>query len=189
MQPFSAAHFAFLESVNSPLSGEDEDAQVTAEDFALAVKVCSIAPALYQGAWQIPAHKINFTIADHFRVVSLANPHTRERAMAEWAGYYADFCTLPERLESDGQPPQPVSAPGVLAAIASALQYLPEGRVWTMPLNTLFAYGEIRAELKGAKIRFSPSEKQLEKIRKDMAEADEIGKRLLDERMSKQCQN
>jgi hypothetical protein len=188
MEPFSAAHFAMLEAVESPLTGEDEAAEVTAVDFALAVKICSIRPVLYQGAWQIPAYKIRFTLADHFRVIRLANPHTRAKGLAEWQAYYTDFCMLPERMESDGHSPQPVSAPGVLAAISSALQYLPEGRVWTMPLNTLFAYGEIRAELKGAKIRFAPSDKQLEKIKRELAEAEEVGKRLLAERLA-QCQN
>jgi hypothetical protein len=188
LRPFCAAHFAFLDAIDNPMASFEADRGVTPQDVLVAVKVCSIAPVFECGVWQIPADQIRFTIADHFRCFRLASPALFAKAMREWEMYHIDYCSLPARMDTPDYSPEPLSSPSVFAAVVSAMKYLPEGRAWTMPINTLFTYGEIRAELSGSKIKFQPSEKEQARILKDLAEAERIGQELLKERLAK-CQN
>lgn len=183
LRPFSACHYLHLESVESPLVKEAE--HISAADLLHALKVCSIKPELIEGAYQIPSHKIRFTLADKWRIGRMSTAKDQAHVLKAWQAYQGDFCSLPERMENMEHKPAPLSAPGVIAAVVAALDFLPESRAWTMPIGTLFTYEEVRAELQGAKIRFRPSKGEEEKILEQLKEAEKEGARLLAERMAK----
>jgi hypothetical protein len=181
LRPFSACHFLHLESVGCPLL--KPDGRADAASFLHALKVCAIEPELIDGVYQIPFEKIKFTFADRFRLSKLATAKGQEKAIAEWKAYQDDFSALPERMENVEHKPAPLSAPGVVAAVTMALEYLPEQRAWTMPIGTLYTYAEVKAELNGAKIRFRPSKEDEEQILEELKEAEKRGQELLKERL------
>lgn len=183
LRPFSACHFLHLDAIKNPLVREGEDAD--ASQLLYALKVCSLEPVLDCGVWQIQPEKIKFTWLDRFRIGKMCNKRFQPEILKQWEAYQADYLALPERMEYSDHKPAPLSSPGVVASVTSALDTLPEERAWTMPLGTMYTYAEVRAELKGAKIRFKPSKEDEEEILAQLKEAEEIGQKLLKERMSK----
>jgi hypothetical protein len=156
-------------------------------DFLLAAKVCAQKPELYHGTWQINPDRIRFTLFDSFRISCLISRKTINAALESWTQYRNDFLTAPERMESVGHTPPPLSAPGVIATLSASLDYLTEKRAWSMPLGLLTVYAECRAEIKGAKIKFKPDEEEIEQIKTRFKQAEEKGKQLLEER--NKCQS
>jgi len=183
LRPFCACHFLHLDAVKNPLVREGQ--QIDASQLLYALKVCAQDPVFDCGVWQIKPEDIKFTFQDKFRLAKLCSKAKQARIIKEWEAYQSDYLALPERMEYEDHKPAPLSAPGIVASVTSAMEYIPEERAWTMPLGTLYTYAEVRAELKGAKIRFCPSKGEQEEIMEQLREADEIGQKLLAERMSK----
>ena len=122
---------------------------------------------------------------DKLRIIKLKSKWYQSAIIKEWESYQEDYLALPERMECVDHNPAPLSSPGIVASVTATLDTLSEERAWTMPLGTMYTYAEVRAEMKGAKIRFRPSKEEEEEIMEQLNEAEEIGQKLLAERMSK----
>ena len=183
LRPFCACHFLHLDAIKNPLVRNRHN--IDASQLLYALKVCNLKPAFDCGVWQIKPEQIRFTFRDKFRLARLCNKGLQAGIIKQWEAYQEDYLALPNRMECSDYNPAPLSSPGVVASVTSALEFMPEERAWTMPLGTMYTYAEVRAELKGAKIRFEPSEEDKEEILAQLKEAEEAGRKLLEERMAK----
>jgi hypothetical protein len=183
LRPFCACHFLHLDAVRNPLVREG--ASVKPWELVYAIKVCNQKPVFDCGVWQIKPEKIRCSFLDKLRIVKLKSKWYQSVIIKEWESYQEDYLALPERMECVDHNPAPLSSPGIVASVTATLDTLSEERAWTMPLGTMYTYAEVRAEMKGAKIRFRPSKEEEEEIMEQLNEAEEIGQKLLAERMSK----
>ncbi len=179
LQPLSAAHVLFLQAIRSPVILGDRLSPV---DLQTALKVCESRIELREGAY-VPAMLPKPGVLDQWRLAKLSvSTFAFYRACQQWVAYWEDFCAVPEKYDTPGHQPKSLTAPAVFSLVIQACQFVDEARAWSMPFGLLRSYVDVWHECQGGEVRFAPDEEEEAEIEKQLAEAEEAGRRWLEER-------
>jgi len=177
LQPFSAAHLAFLEAVDSPIFSVGES--IGADQLLLAARVCASPVRLIRGGYLPDVGKLAPTLLDSIRLgLICASPAKFAKQVAAFRTYLDDYLASPEKYDTPNKKPRPMSSPTAFALVVQGAKIFGEERAWSMPFGLLRTYMDVYAESEGAEVRFTPDEADAEEIEKQLAAADEEGRKL-----------